>query len=202
MDNCNIFNVIIIGESGVGKSCLLLRYADNVYNSSSTITVGIDFKKKKLIINDIDIEVRLWDTAGLEKYRSLTEKYYEGADVILLCYDTTDSVALKQLDEWKKIYDIKTNKKGNQIIKCLIGLKIDNTEHRAISTEEGKLYAEQNNFYFSEISSKTNVNVDETFTTIFTNLLVLRNITKQYKNRSISCIKFDDDYENSNKYCC
>jgi Ras-related protein Rab-18 len=201
---CNSFNIIIIGDSGIGKSSLLYRYTNNIYSEFSTSTIGLDFKVKYVNINNVPIEIKIWDTAGLERFRSITENYYNGADAILLCFDVTNKDSLKMLEEWNIIHKLNSNIKKQKIIKLLVAMKVDNEKGRYIATEDGQSYASTNNYLYTETSSKNNINVDKTFTLAITELLKIRsinNLSDSIKPRrycsSISFSSSDETIEHS-----
>jgi len=92
-----MYSVIIIGNSAVGKTSLMIKFADNVYKDSYKATIGIDFKSKKIKVNDLVIKLQVWDTAGQERYRTISQNYYQRADGIILAYDSTDSESFEEL---------------------------------------------------------------------------------------------------------
>ena len=92
--------VLLIGDSGVGKSCILLRYSDDSFSSSYVTTIGIDFKMKRLKVNDVDLKLQIWDTAGQERFRTITYSFYRRADGIIISYDVTDEKSFKSIENW------------------------------------------------------------------------------------------------------
>lgn len=199
------FNIVIVGNADVGKSCLLLRYTNDVYDNKTQPTIGLDFKIKKIYINKSIIEARIWDTAGLERFRSITESYYKGADALLLCYDTSSLIALDQLKEWLVDNKIDINNKGEKVVKILVGTKND-TNSKQIRTEDGMDFAIRHGYHFIETSSKNGINVDETFMLAINELLKIRVINNlKLSDRSCkSCyVSIDDmDESNTNKTRC
>ena len=158
-----IFKVLLLGNSDVGKSSMLLRFVDSVWNDAFTPTIGVDFKVKTLEINNKRVKMQIWDTAGQERFRTVVSTYFRGAHGILLLYDVTNKDSFKNLENWL----IEIEKNSNQkVLKILIGNKCDLTEDREITTEEGQTFANRNGMEFMETSAKMNTNVSEAFTTL------------------------------------
>ncbi len=158
-----IFKVLLLGNSDVGKSSLLLRYVDSVWNDAFVPTIGVDFKVKTLTINEKKVKMQIWDTAGQERFRTVVATYFRGAHGILLLYDVTNKDSFKNLESW--LIEIEKNAK-EKVLKILIGNKCDLTDDREISTEEGKAFALRNGMEFMETSAKMNTNVTEAFETL------------------------------------
>ena len=158
-----IFKVLLLGNSDVGKSSLLLRYVDSVWNDAFVPTIGVDFKVKTLTINEKRVKMQIWDTAGQERFRTVVSTYFRGAHGILLLYDVTNKDSFKNLENW--LIEIEKNAK-EKVLKILIGNKCDLTDDREISTEEGKAFALRNGMEFMETSAKMNTNVTEAFETL------------------------------------
>jgi len=164
----HIVKLLMIGDSGVGKSCLLVRFADDMFIPSFITTIGIDFKIKTVVINNKRIKLQIWDTAGQEKFRTITTAYYRGAMGILLVYDVTDEQSFLNVRNW--IRSIEENAPDN-VEKILIGNKCDMVNDRVISTETGRELAEEYGIKFLEASAKTDTNVSEIFTCITADVL-------------------------------
>ena len=158
-----IFKVLLLGNSDVGKSSLLLRFVDQVWNEAFVPTIGVDFKVKTLNINEKKVKMQIWDTAGQERFRTVVSTYFRGAHGILLLYDVTNRDSFKNLESW--LIEIEKNAK-EKVLKILIGNKCDLTQDREISTEEGKAFALRNGMEFMETSAKMNTNVSEAFETL------------------------------------
>ena len=158
-----IFKVLLLGNSDIGKSSLLLRYVDSVWNDAFVPTIGVDFKVKTLTINEKKVKMQIWDTAGQERFRTVVATYFRGAHGILLLYDVTNKDSFKNLESW--LIEIEKNAK-EKVLKILIGNKCDLTDDREISTEEGKAFALRNGMEFMETSAKMNTNVTEAFETL------------------------------------
>ena len=172
--------ILIIGESRVGKTCLLLRFTDDIFTDHHVSTIGIDFKTKNLIIDNKQIKMQLWDTAGQERFKTLTKNFYKSADGIVLVYDITDENSFKNVRVWMKQIDDYGNNKTSKI---LVGNKCDWEENRKVSTEEGQNLAKELSLNFFESSAKDNLNVQEIFITIAKKILMDEtNLTKISKN--------------------
>ncbi len=164
----NLFKLLIIGESGVGKTCLLLRFTDDSFTANHLTTIGkrfylnsgIDFKIKIINLEEKLIKLQIWDTAGQERFRTITKTYYKGAHGIILTYDVTDENSFKNIRTWVK--QIEQNAQNN-VCKVLVGNKCDRDD-RKVSFDEGAKLAKEFNMQFFETSAKTNYNVNETFT--------------------------------------
>ena len=158
-----IFKVLLLGNSDVGKSSLLLRYVDSVWNDAFVPTIGVDFKVKTLTINEKKVKMQIWDTAGQERFRTVVATYFRGAHGILLLYDVTNKDSFKNLESW--LIEIEKNAK-EKVLKILIGNKCDLTDDREITSDEGKAFALRNGMEFMETSAKMNTNVTEAFETL------------------------------------
>ncbi|KAK0143673.1 Ras-related protein Rab-3D [Merluccius polli] len=155
-----MFKLLIIGNSSVGKTSFLFRYADDSFTSAFVSTVGIDFKVKTVFRNDKRIKLQIWDTAGQERYRTITTAYYRGAMGFLLMYDITNQESFNAVQDWAT--QIKTYSWDNaQVI--LVGNKCDLEDDRIVPTEDSQRLAEDLGFQFFEASAKDNINVKQVF---------------------------------------
>merc|ERR1711931_216224 len=155
-----MFKLLIIGNSSVGKTSFLFRYADDSFTSAFVSTVGIDFKVKTVFRGDKRVKLQIWDTAGQERYRTITTAYYRGAMGFILMYDITNEESFNSVQDWST--QIKTYSWDNAQV-VLVGNKCDMEEERVVSTEKGKQLAEQLGFEFFETSAKENINVKAVF---------------------------------------
>jgi len=155
-----LFKYIIVGDTAVGKSCLLLQFTDKRFQPVHDLTIGVEFGSRTVTIEGSQIKLQIWDTAGQEKFRSITRSYYRGTTGALLVYDITRRETFDHLTEW--LEDCKKYSNPNMVI-MLIGNKCDLEEKRAISREEGEKFAKLNGLFFLETSAKTDQNVDEAF---------------------------------------
>ncbi|XP_069087968.1 ras-related protein Rab-3D isoform X1 [Pleurodeles waltl] len=155
-----MFKLLIIGNSSVGKTSFLFRYADDSFTSAFVSTVGIDFKVKTVYRNEKRVKLQIWDTAGQERYRTITTAYYRGAMGFLLMYDISNQDSFGAVQDWAT--QIKTYSWDNaQVI--LVGNKCDLEDDRLVPTEDGKRLADELGFEFFEASAKENINVKQVF---------------------------------------
>ncbi|XP_039253691.1 ras-related protein Rab-37-like [Styela clava] len=155
------FKVMLVGDSGVGKTCVLVRYKDDTFLSGSFIsTVGIDFRNKMVLIDDRKIKLQIWDTAGQERFRSVTHAYYRDANALLLVYDITNRQSFNNVRSW--IADIKQHAKENVIV-MLIGNKADCSSTRMVTLAEGEKLAKEFELVFVETSARSGMNVELAF---------------------------------------
>merc|ERR1711998_623782 len=160
MSYAYLFKYIIIGDTGVGKSCLLLQFTDKRFQQVHDPTIGVEFGARMITIDGKQIKLQIWDTAGQESFRSITRSYYRGAAGALLVYDITRRDTFNHLTTW--LDDARQHSSSNMVI-MLIGNKSDLTHRRAVSTEEGEAFAEKNGLTFLETSAKTAENVEAAF---------------------------------------
>ena len=132
MEYDRLFKIVIIGNSGVGKSCLLLRFSDNTFREEELTTIGVDFKIKTLQIDNTLIKLQIWDTAGQERFSTITSSYYRGAHGIIVVYDVTNTNSFQQVHSWIKNVDDFAPKNCQ---KLLVANKIDLIEERVIKSE-------------------------------------------------------------------
>ena len=189
-----LFKLLIIGESGVGKTCLLLRFTDDSFTANHLTTIGIDFKIKIINLENKLIKLQIWDTAGQERFRTITKTYYKGAHGIILTYDVTDQNSFKNIRNWIK--QIESNAQTN-VKKVLVGNKCDKPD-RVVSKEEGKKLADDFGMNFFETSAKTNQNVTEVFNYLTSE--ILKNNEKSGTPGGEKLRK--DDKKDAKKGCC
>ncbi|XP_020083631.1 ras-related protein RABC2a-like isoform X2 [Ananas comosus] len=155
------FKILLIGDSGVGKSSLLVTFISNQLEDLSP-TIGVDFKVKFLTIGGKKLKLTIWDTAGQERFRTVTSSYYRGAQGILLVYDVTRRETFTNLaDVWAK--EVELYSTNRDCIKILIGNKVDKESERMVTREEGVSFAKESGCLFLECSAKTQENVEKCF---------------------------------------
>ncbi len=162
-----LFKLIIIGDSGVGKSCLLNRYVDDVYTDSYISTIGVDFKIKTIEADGKICKLQIWDTAGQERFRTITSSYYRGAHGILLVFDITNPESFTNIQSWLKEVN---NYASDTVNLILIGTKTDLEPKRKVSFSDAYEFAKQHNMEYIEISSKLSTNIPTAFITMSNNL--------------------------------
>ncbi|KAF9945421.1 Ras- protein Rab-11B [Modicella reniformis] len=161
-----LFKIVLIGDSGVGKSNLLSRFTRGDFNLESKSTIGVDFGARTVQVEDGKmIKAQIWDTAGQERYRAITSAYYRGAVGALLLYDITQHGTYESVSRW--LSEVREHADSN-IIVMLVGNKSDLRHLRSIHTEEAKTFAEENGLMFIETSALDSSNVDLAFTRLLT----------------------------------
>lgn len=159
MSYAYLFKYIIIGDTGVGKSCLLLQFTDKRFRPDHDLTIGVEFGARLITIDQKQIKLQIWDTAGQESFRSITRSYYRGASGALLVYDISRRDTFSHLSRW--LEEAQQNAGANMVI-MLIGNKSD-LDRREVSFEEGEKFARDHGLIFSETSAKTASNVEDAF---------------------------------------
>ncbi len=181
MDYDKTCKILLIGDSLVGKTCLISRYAIGVFNEDYISTIGFDSRQKEEIINNEKVLVRIFDTAGQERFKSITANYLRNAEGVILVYDLTSTESFESLKFW--IESIKNNLGNDEPIPIIIiGNKIDLEDARQINKSVAEKFAKDNNYKYFETSAKTGEGVDDAF----------REIVKQILGRND---KFDDEKE-------
>jgi len=155
-----IFKLILIGNSGVGKSSILQRYMNKTFEESYKCTIGVDFLMKSIEVKGKTVKLQLWDTAGQEKYKSMVSSYYRGANVALVVFDITSRSSFESLPLWIENY-YKNGPEQKNII--LIGNKKDMADQRQVTQEEAEEFSETNNMIYFETSAKEGDNIDYVF---------------------------------------
>ncbi|CAN6288335.1 unnamed protein product, partial [Urochloa humidicola] len=162
-----VFKVVLIGDSAVGKSQILARFARNEFSLDSKATIGVEFQTRTLVIEHKSVKAQIWDTAGQERYRAVTSAYYRGALGALLVYDITKRQSFDHIPRW--LEELRGHADKNIVI-MLVGNKSDLEEERAVSTEDAKEFAEKENLFFLETSALQATNVENAFQTVLTEI--------------------------------
>lgn len=160
-----LFKVVLIGDSGVGKSNLLSRFTRNEFNLESKSTIGVEFATRSIVVDGKKIKAQIWDTAGQERYRAITSAYYRGAVGALLVYDIAKHLTYENTERWLK--ELRDHADDNIVI-MLVGNKSDLRHLRAVPTDEAKAFSEKNTLSFIETSALDSTNVEGAFTHILT----------------------------------
>ena len=167
----NTYKILILGNEVVGKSCIFIRYADNFFPEEYIATIGLDYRLKKIILkNGKEANIQIWDTAGTEKYKSITKSYYRGSNGIILVYSITDKKSFDDITNW--IEQIREEIKDDIII-FLVGNKSDLNHNRVVSFEEGKKMANEFNVNFYESSAKTGEGIEKIFGDLINKITLL-----------------------------
>ena len=187
-----LYKILLLGDSSVGKTCFLMRYTDNTFQEIHMSTIGLDYKLKNIQLEDGKmVKIQIWDTAGQDRFRSITKNYYKGAHGIILIYDITKRKTFDNVTNW--INQIK-EEVSDKVTIILVGNKIDDEEHRDVKTEEGEQLAKELGLMFFECSAKSGINIDSTF-----NELVKKTVESYSKVTKGESLKKG---KNGKKGCC
>lgn len=167
-----VMKILIIGDSGTGKSSLLMRYADGTFPSSYISTIGVDFKIRTTDVNGKVIKLMMWDTAGQEKFKTITTSYYRGANAIIIVYDVSDLDTFQNLNSW--IHDVETHC-SQDVLLVIAGNKCDLVKERCVSKEQAEEFTRKIGCEHIEVSAKIGgENVDKLFNSLATKFQVIR----------------------------
>ena len=174
------FKLILVGDSGVGKTSLLGRYMDNGFSQNLPCTITADFKIKSLVIDSLtSVQLTIWDTCGQEKFKSMTDQYFKFSHGVILVFDVADKRSFGDLDFWLK--KIKKNAINDDISIILVGNKID-LKFRNITSEEASKFAKENNILYCETSCKEGINIEDPFETLTKDIISKKKIQKNFEN--------------------
>mmetsp|Transcript_13273 Transcript_13273/g.27864 ORF Transcript_13273/g.27864 Transcript_13273/m.27864 type:complete len:349 (+) Transcript_13273:321-1367(+) len=169
----HLFKLLMIGDAGVGKSSMLIRFTDDAFDEHIQSTIGVDFKVKHLELSNKRIKLTIWDTAGQERFRTLTSSYYRGAQGVVMVYDVTRRDSFDNLEQWLKEVKLYSPNNGEGVVKLLVGNKIDLADgevdgedeqyQRQVDRHEAEEWARNQGMLFLEASAKTKTGVQESF---------------------------------------
>ena len=194
--------ILLIGDSLVGKTCLIQRYANGIFKEDYITTVGLDYYTKQEMINNLNVSVKLWDTAGQERFKALTPSFFRNAEGVVIAYDVTNSESFDNLKFW--ISSIKTNlfEKNIFIFIIIIVNKIDLEDMRDISKDVASAFAKENNFKYFETSAKTGEGVDEAFRDLVNQILANSDKNEEATIERKSVKIEEKKTEKQKKKCC
>ena len=196
-DFINKYKILLIGDSNVGKSSLLIRFSDGKYFDNFMPTIGVDFRTKKMNINDEIINLEIWDTAGQDRFRALTKLYYRNCYGALLVFDITNKKSFINIKNW--IYDFDKHCNIPDVSKILIGNKCDLDNEKQVSAEEINNLCSIYNLKYIETSAKDNTNIQLSFKELTSQIKNnYKNIDNYNKNKNNN-IKLENNY---NKNFC
>ena len=164
-----MYKILLLGDSSVGKTCILTRYSENTFQEDHLATIGLDFKQKIVNLdNGKTVKVQIWDTAGQDRFKSITKNYYKGAHGIILIYDVTTRRTFDNVRSW---IDTIKEEVSDKVSVILVGNKIDNNDNRKVTTKEGQEIANEYKLPFYETSAKTGDNIDKAFNDLITRVV-------------------------------
>lgn len=174
-----IFKIILIGSPGAGKSSILHRFVQGNFEEKYNCTLSVDFYMKTLEFSDFFVKLQIWDTAGMEKYKSLTTSYYRGSHAAFIIFDLTKRDSFDAVPRWLESYNKNCNNGEQNRIVILVGNKRDLNNEREVSAEEAKSFADSYNMAYFETSAKDGMNVNEIFNFISEKLIELSGSEKK-----------------------
>ena len=198
-DKSVTFKILTIGESGVGKTCILRRFVENKFLKNHLATIGIDFKTKNLIINNKEIKLKIWDTAGQERFRNITTQYYKGADGIVLVYDVTDDGSFEKIRDW--MTQIQANAEKDDLGLVLLGNKCD-VEPRVVTEEQGNKMAEELHISYFETSALTGQGIKEAFEQLARDIMKKKGVGEENKDGRVELNNNDNKKKKEKGDCC
>ncbi|CAG5113300.1 Oidioi.mRNA.OKI2018_I69.chr2.g7415.t1.cds [Oikopleura dioica] len=163
-----LLKLLLVGDSGVGKSAILIRYADNTFTDVYTGTIGVDFKLKKIYKRGEELTLQIWDTAGQERFKSLVRSFYNGANGVVVVFDLSNRTSFEAIRRWMS--EIREN--CDEIPRILVGNKVDGP--RSVSQAEGEQIAAKYGLQYIETSAKTNLRIEETFEKLTDQIMIQR----------------------------
>ena len=164
-----IFKLVLIGDTCVGKSCILVRFSDDIFDDNYVTTIGVDFRFKTMVVKNKVVKIQIWDTAGEERYRSITTAYYRGAAAIIICCDCTNKESFNNIKNWVEEIGKYTDK--DAVDKMVFMNKCDLTEERCIKKDEIDKFEKENGIKVLEVSAKTGEGIDKGFEYIIEKLI-------------------------------
>ena len=174
------FKIVVVGDSNVGKSCLLIRYADSLFNDTYIATIGVDFRAKTVFVDGIKVKLQIWDTAGHERFRSINSSYFRGCDGALICYDICNRESFQNVTY--HLSQVRENG-GRYVSFILVGNKSDSTQNRMVSKEEAAKLANELEMPHFEVSARSSENVDAAFEGIARRCVAQRKLELRLKKK-------------------
>ncbi|XP_057312892.1 ras-related protein Rab-10-like [Hydractinia symbiolongicarpus] len=195
-----LFKLLLIGDSGVGKTCLLFRFSDDAFNTTFISTIGIDFKIKTVEVDGKKIKLQIWDTAGQERFHTITTSYYRGAMGIMLVYDITQEKTFDNIAKWLRNID---EHASEGVERMILGNKCDMEDKRMVNKEKGEGIAREHGIRFYETSAKDNICVEEAFMQLTQDIL-RKHQAGAAQSEASSGVVIDKDNQNKGKTasCC
>ena len=200
------FKLVLIGDSGVGKSNVLSKYARDEFDLNTKSTIGVEFKSVNKIIDDKNVNIQIWDTAGQERYRAITTAYYRGAVGVIIVFDLTNINTFNNVIKWYK--EVLNHVNESDITIMLVGNKSDLSYLRAVNMNDAKQFAQRYKMFYIETSALNATNIHEAFEYIINEIYDKKNKISRYLNDDFDdiesnseIIKIDDITTQNNKKC-
>jgi len=195
----HLFKLLIIGDSGVGKSSLLVRFADNTFSGSYITTIGVDFKIRTVIVDGEKVKLQIWDTAGQERFRTITSTYYRGTHGVIVVYDVTNGDSFANVKRW--LHEIDQN--CEVVNRILVGNKNDTPDRKVVLTEDAQRFADQMGIQLFETSAKDNINVEQMFMSITKQVLRNKKETKERQaHQNNDLVDLNNHSKGKKRKCC
>ncbi|XP_062518359.1 ras-related protein Rab-35-like [Corticium candelabrum] len=195
----HLFKLLIIGDSGVGKSSILLRFADDVFSGTYITTIGVDFKIRTIDVDGEKVKLQIWDTAGQERFRTITSTYYRGTHGVIVVYDVTSGDSFVNVKRW--LHEIDQN--CDFVSRVLVGNKCDcPPERRVVVKEDAVKFAEQMGIQLFETSAKDNINIEAVFSAITKLVLQQKKENGVKTGGEKTTVKLQKTSKPSSKKCC
>jgi len=194
-----LFKLLLIGDSGVGKTCLLFRFSDDAFNTTFISTIGIDFKIKTVEVDGKKIKLQIWDTAGQERFHTITTSYYRGAMGIMLVYDITQEKTFDNIAKWLRNID---EHASEGVERMILGNKCDMEDKRMVNKEKGEGIAREHGIKFYETSAKDNICVEEAFMKLTQDILRKHQAGATQENTTTGVVIEKDNQSKSKASCC
>lgn len=193
-----IYKILLLGDSSVGKTCFLTQFAEGTFKENHLATIGLDFRLKEITLPDgTSVLLKIWDTAGQEKFRTITKNYFKGADGIILLYDITKKETFEGITLW--LDDIRDN--GSEKVRILlVGNKADLVNNREVTFDEGHQLAKEQSLPFFESSAKNNINIQETINDLANQIIKVK--SKQGPTEATTTQLNNISNNKNKKGCC
>jgi len=201
-DYDHLFKLLIIGDSGVGKSSILLRFSDNLFSGTYITTIGVDFKIRTIEVEGEKVKLQIWDTAGQERFRTITATYYRGTQGVMVVYDVSNLDSFGNVRRW--LQEIEQN--CDDVVRILVGNKCDAPDKK-VTSDEGQALASQMDIPFFETSAKDNLNIETVFDEITKLVLAMKKNKLAQANPAITAqgnisVKKGDSTKKKSKCNC
>ena len=194
-----LFKIVLIGDSGVGKSCILLRFADDTFTENFYTTIGVDFRFKCLIYKGKKIKLQIWDTAGQERFKTVTSAYYRGADGIIIVYDQSEKTTFEHINNWIEDISKYTN---DEPIKIVLGNKNDLIDKNEVSDDDILNFENKTNIPVVKVSAKSSFQINLAFEKLIEKLMIKHKQKSLTNNHSLEPISVKGKLKDKEGNCC